>query len=337
MLKRALCYKILPLLVKYALHTFIINLPFEISMEVDVIDWKLLGACNLKCLHCYGPEKTEEALPDEDLLKIAEKFGKLGAEWVVLTGGEPLLVPNIESLMEELSAQGMKIALSTNTTLFRKHQDTVERYVSSLNIPLDGSTPEVHASSRLDKKSFYTFFDILEHYMENPDSKPPLLRVGSVYSTATQGDFEAMARVLEPYADVIDTWKVYQIIDYEFQPERRLPLLGGQSSFTGEMSHLLGSTSLAQKITVAPATRRDQAYFMVNPRGQVVMPTDMDGRTVEVLIADILREPLENVVGKWRNHVQLSNYTENHEHYTRSGEQNSGSMHTTIGGLRDYL
>ena len=31
-------------------------------MIIKAIDWKLIGTCNLRCLHCYGPPKTERVL-----------------------------------------------------------------------------------------------------------------------------------------------------------------------------------------------------------------------------------------------------------------------------------
>lgn len=294
-------------------------------MEIDVIDWKLIGSCNLRCLHCYGPDKVEKALPIDDLFQIAEKFRKLKAKWVVLTGGEPMLVPGIDLLIRELAHQGLKVALSTNSMFFRGHEKTIETYVSSLNIPLDGSTPERHARSRLDTRSFHTFFDVLEHYMENLREKPKLLRVGTVYSAANEGDFQDMAKLLEIYDSVIDTWKIYELMDYEFQPERREPLLN-HGSFVREMTQLLGSTKLASKIHVSPANSRDQAYFMVNPRGDVVMPTEQGGRTYEISVANILTDSLEKVVEAWQSYVQPSNYFRNHDHYTMQ-RQNKEPVH----------
>jgi len=285
---------------------------------IDVVDWKLIGACNLRCLHCYGPPKNLTALPQQELFGLVDKFRDLGTEWVVMTGGEPLLVPEIDMLLERIVDADAKVALSTNTTYFRKHQDSIERYVSSLNIPLDGSTPEIHAKSRQDERSYHTFFDILKHYRAHPDRKPELLRVGTVYSRANQGDFVEMARALEPFADVIDTWKIYELIDYEFQPNKRAEIIHEKGSFEREMGVLIASTGLAPKISLAPANSRNKAYFMVNPRGLVVVPTDRDGVTFEIPVGDLLREPLEDVVRKWRTQVDEENYFQNHAHYVKS-------------------
>lgn len=285
-------------------------------MPVDIVDWKLIGVCNLSCLHCYGPPKTERALELQKLLKLVDIFADLGTEWVVLTGGEPLLVPKIELLMHYMYDKRLKIALSTNTSLFRRFQKPIEDYVSSLNIPIDGSTPERHAMSRTDQSTYHTFFDVLRHYDENPHLKPNLLRVGSVYSRATQGDFIPIARVLEPYTDIIDTWKIYELVDYEFQPELRRHLIH-QNGFESEMEDLLASTTLAPKIMVAPADSRNKAYFMVNPRGDLVVPTDMDGITYEIPVGNLLRDPLETVIEKWERNITRRNYFGNHVHYEK--------------------
>lgn len=287
------------------------------NTRVSVIDWKLIGACNLRCLHCYGPPKNEFSLPLEKLLKIIEIFHKIQPEWVVMTGGEPLLVPNIGILFQKLNEAGIKIALSTNTHFFRKHQKNIEKYVSSLNIPLDGSTPGIHAKSRKDEKSFHTFFDVLNNYLQNPDEKPELLRVGTVYSAANRNDFCSIASRLEPYETVIDTWKIYEIIDYEFQPTERAPLLLESGSFKKDMQNLLEKTAFKNKIMLAPRNLRNKAYFLVNPRGEAVLPTEINSRTVEQQIGSLFQENLETILERWEQKIEQMHYREVHEHYRK--------------------
>lgn len=303
-------------------------------MKIDIVDWKLIGTCNLRCLHCYGPLKKEKPLPTEQLLEIIGKFAELNLEWVVVTGGEPMIVPDIDVVMRKLKEIGVKIALSTNSTFFRRFQKLIEECVSSLNIPLDGSTPKIHAASRMDEKSWHTFFDVLEHYRLCPELKPEILRVGSVYSKATHGDFIAMARLLEPYANIIDTWKIYEIIDYEFQPDLRQPIMHEHDTFGEEMADLLRQTDLAPKIMLAPANSRDKAYFMVNPRGQVVVPTDKGGMTYEIPVGNLLTMPLEQVVANWRHYIAPDNYYLNHRlHYDKTKQLPGG----TVKKMTEYL
>lgn len=288
-------------------------------MKIDIVDWKLIGACNLECRHCWGPPKTEKALPEESLFALIETFVELGARWVVLTGGEPLIIPCIDAVLKRLDHRGLNVSLSTNTSFFRRHQRAIEAFVSSLNIPLDGSTPEIHARSREDEESYRTFFDVLGHYRCHPETKPEVLRVGSVYSRATQGDFLAMAECLEPFVEVIDTWKIYELIDYEFQRGLRRPILHEEGTFGAEMAQLLSHTSLTPKIVFAPAGCGDRAYFLVNPRGHVVMPTSVNGVTHEVFVGDLLRTPLADIVSRWEASVHADRYCLNHrQHYEKA-------------------
>lgn len=291
-------------------------------MIIDTIDWKLIGSCNLVCLHCYGPPKTERSLPLPQLLEIIEKFRELAVRTVVLTGGEPLLVPAISAIMKILHEANITIALSTNTSFFSRFEKEISEYVSSLNVPLDGSTSEIHARSRADSKTFFSCLELLRYYKLKPTKKPRLLRVGTVYSKATFGDFLSIARLLQPFKEVIDTWKIYELIDYEFQPELRQSIIHETSAFEAEMAELLQQSDFGSKIMIAPASARDRAYFMVNPHGLVVVPTDLHGVTHEIVVGDLLKDPLDELVARWLQRVNAENYRANHEEHYR--KLNSG-------------
>jgi MoaA/NifB/PqqE/SkfB family radical SAM enzyme len=285
-------------------------------MHIDTGDWKVIGTCNLRCLHCYGPPKTEKALPPRKLFEIIEKFKDLKIRTVVLTGGEPLLVQNIGEIMRVLYEANISIALSTNTSFFSKFQGEIGKYVTSLNIPLDGSTSEIHAKSRVDRKTFFSCLETLRYYKNKPNEKPRLLRVGTVYSKATSGDFLSIAKLLQPFMEVINTWKIYELIDYEFQQDLRQSIIHNASEFEAEMVMLLQKSDFGSKIMIAPASARDKAYFMVNPKGQVVIPTDLDGITHEIVIGDILKDSLDGLIEQWFEKINAENYHENHErHY----------------------
>lgn len=285
-------------------------------MKIDTVDWKLLGSCNLKCLHCYGSPKHQKHLPLELLLKIIDRFAELKIRRVVLTGGEPLLVKGIDVVLSRLAGHNISIALSTNTSFFGKHQRAIEQHVYSLNVPLDGPTPEIHARSRMDTSSFYSCLEVLRYYRSNPARKPTLIRVGTVYSSTTAGTFLQMANLLEPFASTINTWKIYELMEYEFQPELRARIRPEQGGFEREMVELLTTTSFPSKIMPSPASGRDRAYFMINPLGQLVLPTEIQGVTKEIVLGSFIDDPLNVLVKKWAGEIDLNKYNSNHEgHY----------------------
>jgi 7-carboxy-7-deazaguanine synthase len=76
--------------------------------------------CNLKCTFCdtkYAWHTGREMAVLQVLKKVQKIQGSFPAEWVCLTGGEPLL-QDIEGLVRSLKAEDFKIQLETNATIY---------------------------------------------------------------------------------------------------------------------------------------------------------------------------------------------------------------------------
>ena len=86
------------------------------SLRISVTD-----RCNLRCAYCM-PEKDyvwlkrDELLSFEEIARLASVFTKLGASKIRLTGGEPLLRRNLDSLVKQLTDDEnlLDLALTTN-------------------------------------------------------------------------------------------------------------------------------------------------------------------------------------------------------------------------------
>ncbi len=102
----------------------------EISPEVNqarnagTLMLHLLGRCNLQCLHCYmeGSPSRHERLPAELVFNAIEECDHLGVGGLYLTGGEPLLYPEIRDVIAIASRfSNLKVTLCTNGVLVKKH------------------------------------------------------------------------------------------------------------------------------------------------------------------------------------------------------------------------
>lgn len=78
--------------------------------------WELTSACNLKCEFCLVEIKRRH-LSIVDALAIADDLVAMGVEKVLLSGGEPLLYPQIEQVMRLLADGGVLVKLLTNGTI----------------------------------------------------------------------------------------------------------------------------------------------------------------------------------------------------------------------------
>ena len=79
------------------------------------------GGCNLRCPFCHNaglvldPAQYEQ-IDEEELYRFLEKRRGI-LDGVAITGGEPLLQPELARLMREIRARGYAVKLDTNGTL----------------------------------------------------------------------------------------------------------------------------------------------------------------------------------------------------------------------------
>ena len=89
-----------------------------------------LGGCNLRCPYCHNGELVTAAAPaamdSEGLLTFLKKRQGL-LDGVCVTGGEPLLRPDLESRLARIKALGYPVKLDTNGSL----PDRLERLISA--------------------------------------------------------------------------------------------------------------------------------------------------------------------------------------------------------------
>ena len=125
-------------------------------MTADVLRlvfWELTARCNLKCRHCRAEAQSDFVageLTTAEVLKVAADIREAGDPIVVLTGGEPLVRPDIYDIAEACSKMFTRVALATNGTMVTN--DVAQRIVASgisrVSLSLDGATAETHDGFR---------------------------------------------------------------------------------------------------------------------------------------------------------------------------------------------
>jgi radical SAM protein with 4Fe4S-binding SPASM domain len=98
----------------------------RLSYPIDV-QIELTEACNQKCQHCYNfwrydseVVKKDELNADKFLL-VLEKLNECGVSMITLTGGEPLLRPEIFfTLLKQAKKYNMEVGLNSNAVLINK-------------------------------------------------------------------------------------------------------------------------------------------------------------------------------------------------------------------------
>jgi MoaA/NifB/PqqE/SkfB family radical SAM enzyme len=81
---------------------------------------ELLSKCNQNCRHCYWEELTKKGLELRYLLSLAKELKEIGVIFILLTGGETFLRPDILEILSCLNELGFAIEIKTNGSLLNQ-------------------------------------------------------------------------------------------------------------------------------------------------------------------------------------------------------------------------
>ena len=121
---------------------------------MKMVSWNITKRCNLYCQHCYresGPEvDTSEELTTEEGYQLIDDLAELGFRLLILSGGEPLLRDDLDSLISYAAEKGLYPVLGTNALDLTA--DRIQRLkdagLKGMGISLDSASPEIHDEFR---------------------------------------------------------------------------------------------------------------------------------------------------------------------------------------------
>jgi 7-carboxy-7-deazaguanine synthase len=97
-----------------------------------------VSGCNLRCTWCDTPYASWDPQGDDwPIERIVEEIGRFGVRHVVLTGGEPLIMPRVATLCAMLKSRGHHLTVETAATAFQP----LQLDLASLSPKLSNSTP----------------------------------------------------------------------------------------------------------------------------------------------------------------------------------------------------
>ncbi len=104
--------------------------------------------CNCRCKMCdiWKTTATEE-LSEADFRGLVESIRDLRVEWVVFSGGEPMMHSNLWRLCEIIRTEHVRITLLSSGLLLARNAQRIVEHVDDVIVSLDGP-PHVHDSIR---------------------------------------------------------------------------------------------------------------------------------------------------------------------------------------------
>lgn len=176
--------------------------------------WEMTQACGLACRHCRAEAMPEpgpgELCLDEGLafLRQIPEFGSPLPQ-LILTGGDPLLRPDLIPLIDEARRLGIGVSITPAATPALTREVLVrlkEHGVEAVGLSLDGSTAERHDSIRRVSGTFDRTLNALRWAGEL--GLP--VQVNTLVSAETAGDLPAVYEQLEEFA--VARWSLFFLI-----------------------------------------------------------------------------------------------------------------------------
>src|SRR5207247_7283519 len=73
--------------------------------------------CNLSCTYCNEFDNFSKPVPTEEMFRRVDRLASLGTTIITISGGEPLLHPDLDEIIRRIRRRGLIAGLITNRYL----------------------------------------------------------------------------------------------------------------------------------------------------------------------------------------------------------------------------
>ena len=131
----------------------------EATYQPRLIAWEVTRSCILACKHCRAaarPTPYEGELTTAECFKLLDNVASFAKPIIILTGGEPMLRPDIYDIAKYACGLGLPVVMAPCGVLIddASARKIVASGIRRISISLDGATDASHDSFRGVKGSF---------------------------------------------------------------------------------------------------------------------------------------------------------------------------------------
>lgn len=132
-----------------------------------IVSWMTTNQCNLKCKHCYqdaGSKKADE-LTTEEAKRLIDEIARAGFRIMIFSGGEPLMRPDIYTLVSYAAGAGLRPVFGTNGMLITEEaaKNLKKCKAAVMGISLDSLDEQKHNRFRGDENAYRLTLEGIEN------------------------------------------------------------------------------------------------------------------------------------------------------------------------------
>lgn len=252
------------------------------------ICWNITARCNQACKYCHRFLEIKE-LSFEEQKEILERIIEQGIKEITWTGGEALIVKDVDKLMKLAFDNKVKNKLITNgIALTNEKIEQIIPYLDSLTLSIDSIDPEINEILGRGKNHYNTINRILT-YIKEKDYKIKV-RVNSVVTKINLDEVESLSSYLNNFE--IFSWRIFKFLPLRETSVRNKELFDISVDQYEKSVTLAKSISKVQNIESRIQTDMEDKYILILADGSIVVTRNAK----DVTIGNALKEnlPLEN-------------------------------------------
>ncbi|MEJ2693127.1 MAG: radical SAM protein, partial [Candidatus Thiodiazotropha sp.] len=129
----------------------------------------ITNRCNFKCRHCIREGATSEDLDHALLRDALPVLRASGVRRLILTGGEPILHPRFETIVDLLVSGGFELGIVSNGWYYRRYLELLRPFrkqIAYLALSLDSHRADEHDRVRARRGIYERVFEAIDAFQQ---------------------------------------------------------------------------------------------------------------------------------------------------------------------------
>jgi len=218
--------------------------------------WEITRACALACRHCRAEaqyRRDPNELTEVEAARLVDELAELAPPMLILTGGDPMMRPDVLAIAARASAAGMRVGLSPSATERLLDSDFAAiraAGVERLSLSLDGATRETHDAFR----GVAGTFERTLKAMEMARAAGISIQINTTLTRGNLHEFPAFRDLMFEWQPAM--WSVFVLVPTGRAGAQDMPDAHDLENIFEEMADLAGTAPFGIKTTEGHHFRR---------------------------------------------------------------------------------
>lgn len=233
----------------------------DLGRHPIVVAWEVTRACGYRCLHCRAdahPRPLPGQLDAAEAGRLVDDLARFRDTILVLTGGDPMMRPDLEEIAARAAGQGLRVALTPSATgrVTRARLESLRAAgVGQVAVSLDGADAGAHDAMRGVRGSFARTLRIAADAREAGFP----LQINSTITRASAGALDAMAAMVATTGAAM--WSAFFLVPTGRGRRGDMLDAAGHERALRRLVRMRSRLPMRLKVTAAPAVRRVEAQL----------------------------------------------------------------------------